>query len=166
MRELLDSEIEKIDNDFRTKIITMEDVISIIETYKDYFDDLYENYFTGRGYWDFWSSVAQHVVLSEEFMEKFEDRFNWYILSIHQKMSAEFIEKHFSKLCLHNLLNSKHILTEVKLQLSWIVNLNEIYKEHPLKDLIKTVRRKNLKNKRLLTLDEVEPYLIMEKLMR
>lgn len=45
-----------------------------------------------------WSVVSSHQILSEDFMEAFEDKLDWFFISIHQKLSKSFIEKHKDKL--------------------------------------------------------------------
>jgi hypothetical protein len=45
-----------------------------------------------------WSVVSSHQKLSEDFMERFADKLDWFFISIKQKLSESFIEKHKDKL--------------------------------------------------------------------
>ena len=40
-----------------------------------------------------WILISDYQVLSEEFIEKFQDRVNWENISTYQTLSEEFIEK-------------------------------------------------------------------------
>ena len=40
-----------------------------------------------------WGAISEHQVLSEEFIEKYQDRVNWNRISYYQKLSNEFVDK-------------------------------------------------------------------------
>jgi hypothetical protein len=45
-----------------------------------------------------WDLISSFQVLSEDFMNDFEDEIDWYAVSYYQKMSKEFVGRHFNKL--------------------------------------------------------------------
>ena len=44
-----------------------------------------------------WEYISQHKYLSEEFIEKYQDKVGWHVVSAYQRLSEEFIEKHKDK---------------------------------------------------------------------
>ena len=50
-----------------------------------------------------WFSVSKYQVLSEPFIEKYKDKVNWYSISLFQKLSETFIEKYQDKLSWHRI---------------------------------------------------------------
>ena len=99
-------------------------------------------------------------------MEGFENEFGpeWVVLSLYQEMSIEFIEKHFFKLGQWQLLNNVNISDETKLRLSCLYDLRKLTYS-PLRETIKAIRRVNYKSKKILTEDEVLPYMMMAKII-
>ena len=44
-----------------------------------------------------WDAISKQYILSESFIEKFQDKLDWYYISVYQKLSDDFIEKHQNK---------------------------------------------------------------------
>ena len=57
-----------------------------------------------------WQLISQEEKLSEEFIEKFQDKVDWEWISFFQKLSEEFIEKFQDKLSLTGLLHNENII--------------------------------------------------------
>ena len=45
-----------------------------------------------------WCEISQFQYLTEEFMDKYENKLDWFYISACQKLSEEFIEKYKNKL--------------------------------------------------------------------
>ena len=56
-----------------------------------------------------WKNISLYKKLSEEFIEKFQDKVHWYNISEFQKLSEEFIEKFQDKVYWNNFRISKTI---------------------------------------------------------
>ena len=61
-----------------------------------------------------WGLISMHQKLSEDFIEKFQDKFDWYYISMHQKLPESFIEKFQNKvdwirISVHQNLSEKFI---------------------------------------------------------
>jgi hypothetical protein len=69
--------------------------IKIIEEIKDiekFFDENINNFAVN------YYRLLNNQKLSEEFIDKYSDKVDWYIISIYQILSEEFIEKHMNKI--------------------------------------------------------------------
>ena len=44
-----------------------------------------------------WDAISKQYILSESFIEKFQDKLDWHYISAYQKLSEDFIEKHQNK---------------------------------------------------------------------
>src|SRR5574344_2076628 len=68
--------------------------IKIIEEIKDiekFFDENVDNFEVD------WYYISKNQKLSEEFIDKYNDKVYWGYISQYQKLSEEFIEKHYDK---------------------------------------------------------------------
>jgi hypothetical protein len=52
--------------------------------------------------------------LSEEFIEKYSDKVDWYYISSRQNLSEEFIRKHINKIHISWLMNNNFISRKLK----------------------------------------------------
>jgi hypothetical protein len=50
-----------------------------------------------------WNKISKHQKLSEEFIEKFQDKIGWWQISINQTLSESFIEKYQDKVDWNNI---------------------------------------------------------------
>lgn len=56
-----------------------------------------------------WADICKHQKLSERFMERFESRISWTTISTTQVLSENFIEKHCDKVSWCNILHHQKI---------------------------------------------------------
>ena len=82
-----------------SEVITEDDKsvtnkIKIIEEIKDiekFFEENKDNFKADLDY------ISIHQKLSEEFIDKYKDKVKWHYISAYQTLSEEFIEKHYDK---------------------------------------------------------------------
>jgi hypothetical protein len=55
---------------------------------------------------EIWNIICTNQKLSEEFMEKYEDKIDWHCISLFQELSWEFIKKYSKNINLDNLSNN------------------------------------------------------------
>lgn len=67
-----------------------------------------------------WTLVSIYQELTEEFIDKYSNKFNWESIIIHQKLSYSFMEKHL-------YMFSLYIRSDVNMEN--ITKLREVYKE-------------------------------------
>jgi hypothetical protein len=53
-----------------------------------------------------WDIISNNQKLSEEFIEKYQDKLNWSSISLFQDLSWDFIQKFSKKIVLKNLSNN------------------------------------------------------------
>ena len=59
-----------------------------------------------------WNNISQYQTLSEEFIEKFQNKVDWYWISHYQILSEEFIEKFQDKVDWWNISYSQTLSEE------------------------------------------------------
>jgi hypothetical protein len=67
-------------------------IIEEIPNIEKFFDDNIKKFKVDWGY------ISMHQKLSGEFIEKYNDKVNWYYISKHQKLSEEFIERNIGEI--------------------------------------------------------------------
>lgn len=61
-----------------------------------------------------WSYISKYQNLSEQFVEKYQDKLNWINISYYQKLSWKFISHFFGKLDLFYLFHNDDISQDIK----------------------------------------------------
>ena len=51
-----------------------------------------------------WTYLSMKQKLSESFIEKHEDKVNWYCISLWQELSESFTKKHIDKIGIHSII--------------------------------------------------------------
>ncbi len=59
-----------------------------------------------------WIKISNHMYLSEEFIEKFQNKVNWICISCEQELSEEFIEKFKYKVNWYYISQSQELSEE------------------------------------------------------
>jgi hypothetical protein len=85
--EALGEVITKYDKSVTNKIKIIEEIKDI----EKFFEENIDNFEVD------WDYISRRQKLSEEFIDKYNDKFSWYYISIYQKLSEEFIEKYIDK---------------------------------------------------------------------
>ena len=81
-----------------------------------------------------WIWISAYQKLSEKFIEKYKNEVDWHLISYYQKLSGEFINKYKEK------INFKHISKENKINyLKYQVKYNIISNSDYLKEILKII---------------------------
>ena len=113
-------DFEYINKELGTNFCSMTEInwtyISIYEKLSEEFIDRFNDKVD-------WIYISTRQKLSEEFIEKYKDRVNWYDISMYQKLSEEFIEKFENKVYWNNISMyqklSEEFIEKYKDRLNW-----------------------------------------------
>ena len=89
-----------------------------------------------------WDSISKYQKLSEEFIKKHQDDVNWDYISIHQKLSEDFIEEFKDKLIFELIFKFQNLSDKFIEENYYRVTPNMVYSYHKLLD--EFIKRHNL----------------------